>query len=50
MRQLFIRDQQTQKLTTIGHRTVFNNELSHTAYSAMIDNKMKKIKRFYREN
>ena len=26
MRQLFTRDQITQKLTTIGHRTAFNND------------------------
>ena len=28
MRQLSTRDQMTQKLTTIGHRTTFNNEES----------------------
>ena len=28
MRQLSTRDQMTQKLTTIGHRTTFNNEQS----------------------
>ena len=28
MRQLYTRDQMTQKLTTIGHRTALNNEQS----------------------
>ena len=33
MRQLSTREQMTQKLTTIGHRTTFNNEQAHTAFS-----------------
>ena len=50
MRQLFTRDQMTQKLTTIGHRTAFNNEKNPYCTVSYKRPQNDNVKQFKREN
>ena len=50
MRQLSTRDQMTQKLTTIGHHTAFNNEQSPYCIVCYKRHRNDNVKQFKREN